>query len=141
MNEPHEQADNPIHNLIVQSFAQSRIVASRIRVDVLPELQPMARIGAERLLRAIAKRRIFDDEALVEIQVLIERIAALIEAETDVVECWDNDHHDVSGPSSWAEQRCSKTAEKLRQSERALRDLGELISAVIDHQYAETAAI
>ncbi len=141
MNDPHEQADSSIHNLIVQSFAQSRIVASSIRVDVLPALQPTARIGADRLLRAISKRRIFDDEALVEIKVLIERIAALIAAETEWVECWDNDHHDVSGPSSWTEARCSETEDKLGQADRVLRDLERYILAVLDHRYADAAAI
>ena len=141
MNAFQERPTRAHHDLLVKSFAQSRIVAANIRADILPVLQPMARTGAERLLRAIAARRIFDGETLVEIEVLIEKIAPLINAGTERVECWENDPHNVSGTASWTELRSSKQAEKLRQSERALRDLGELISAVIDHQYAETAAV
>ncbi len=129
-----------LQTLTVQSFVQSRVVAACIRADVLPSLQPTARIGAERLLRAIVARRIFNDQILIEIEVLSEKIASVIDAETERVECWDNDPHIVSEPSSWIEVRCSKQAERLLQSKRALCDLGEIISAVIDHQYAEATS-
>ena len=141
MNAFQERPTSAHHELLAKSFARSRIVAANIRADILPVLQPMARTGAERLLRAIAARRIFDGEALVEIEVLIEKIAPLINAGTERIKCWENDPHNMSGTASWTELRSSKQAEKLRQSERALRDLGELISAVIDHRYAETAAV
>ncbi len=140
MNAFQERPTRAHHDLLVKSFAQSRIVAANIRADILPVLQPMARTGAERLLRAIAARRIFDGETLVEIEVLIEKIAPLINAGIERVECWENDPHNVSGTASWTELRSSKQAERLRQAERALRDLGEIISAVIDHQYAEATS-
>ncbi len=141
MNELLEQVDNPFHNLIVRSFAQSRIVDDQIRAAVLPALNPITRVGAERLLRAIASRRIFDVETLIEIEVLIERIEALIAAETDVVECWDNDPHNVSGSASWTELRQSENAENLRRAERALLNLQMRISAVLDFQNARAAAV
>ncbi len=126
-----------VDELLLQAFAQSREVAARIRADVLPELQPTSRVGAERLLRAIASRRIFEGETCGEIEVLAERIKVMIAVETEEVACWENDPHNMSGPTCWTELRRSDAGNSLCRSADALNDLHTLISAVLDHRAAE----
>ena len=123
-----------VQELLLQAFVQSREVAKRIRADLLPALQPSSRIGAERLLRAIASRRIFDGETCVEIEVLANRIELMIADETEEVVCWDNDPHNMSGPACWTELRRSDAGNSLWRLANALNDLHALISSVLDHR-------
>lgn len=133
MNEPANHDELTFRALLLRTYAQSRQAAECIRADVLPALPPLSRNGAERLLRAIASRRLFNNETLVEIEVLADRIGTMIRAETDEVECWDNDPHDMSGPSCWTELRRTGAGEALSRAVEALGEMNELIHAVLDH--------
>tara|TARA_R100000773_G_C4213566_1_gene112585 strand:- start:583 stop:1008 length:426 start_codon:yes stop_codon:yes gene_type:complete len=141
MNEHANYSDLSFPDLLLRTYAQSRQAATSIRKDVLPALPPLSRNGAERLLRAIAARRLFNNEALVEIEVLAERISSMIDAETDEIECWDNDPHNMSGPAYWTEVRRSKAGDALSRSADALDELNRLIAAVLDHRVVETSDI
>lgn len=134
MNELGNHHELSVQELLLQAFAQSREVATLIRADLLPVLQPSSRVGAERLLRAIASRRIFDGETCVEIEVLENRIELMVADETEEVTCWDNDPHNMSGPACWTELRRSDAGNSLWRLADALNDLHTLISAVLDHR-------
>jgi hypothetical protein len=138
VNERANHGELTFHELLLRTYEQSRSVAACIRSDVLPELFPSSRLGAERLLRAIASRRIFNGETLVEIEVLTDRIGTMIRAETDEVECWDNDPHDMSGPACWMELHRTEAGEALSRARDALTELDRLIAAVLDHRVTAT---
>lgn len=138
MNERANLAELTFHELLLRTYAQSRCVAACIRADVLPELLPSSRLGAERLLRAIASRRIFNGETLVEIEVLADRISAMIDRETETIDCWDSDPHNMSGPVFWTEIRRTKAGDNLSRAKDALTELDRLIAVVLDHRATDT---
>ena len=134
MNERANHGELTFGALLLQTYAQSREVAACIRADVLGALPPLSGNGAERLLRAIASRRIFNGETLVEIEVLAVRIRTMIDRETETIDCWDNDPHNMSGPALWTEIRRTKAGEDLCRARDALTELDRLIAAVLDHR-------
>lgn len=134
MNERANLAELTFHELLLRTYAQSRCVAACIRADVLPELPPSSRLGAERLLSAIASRRIFNSGTLVEIEVLADRIGSLVNRETEAVDCWVNDPHNMSGPAFWRELHRTEVGKNLSRARDALKELDRLIAAVLDHR-------
>ena len=134
MNKGANLADLTFQELLLRTYAQSRWVATCIRADVLPELPPSSRLGAERLLRSIASRRIFSGGTVVEIEVLTDRINTLVDRETELVDCWDNDPHNMSGPACWTELHRTKVGENLSRARSALNELDRQISTVLDHR-------
>lgn len=127
-----------IDALAASAFAKSRDVATAIREDVLHNLEPRERLSPERLLDRIARRRIFDQEILVEIDVLTDRIARHVLKGTSAVEHFDADDCNASR-GGWTEQRRTPEADALSRALMVLYDLQEALLAVHDLMHAERA--
>ncbi|WP_375691452.1 hypothetical protein [Pseudooceanicola sp. LIPI14-2-Ac024] len=127
-----------IDALAASAFAKSRDVATAIQEDVLHNLKPLERSGPERLLGRIERRRIFDEETLVEIDVLTDRIARLVQEGTTTVEYVDTDECNVT-PAYWTAQRRTREADELGRALMFLYDLHETLLAVHDLMHAERA--
>ena len=141
MNERANHAELTFQALLLRTYAHSRQVAACLHADVLPALPPLSRNGADRLLRAIYSKCLFNNGTLVEIEVLADRIKTMIDAETDEVECWDNDPHNMSGPACWMELHRTEAGEALSRARDALTELDRLIAAVLDHRAIEALDI
>lgn len=129
-----------IDALAASAFAKSRLVATALREDVLHNLEPLDRRKSERLLDRIARRRIFDEEALAEIDGLSDRIVGLIQAGTTEVAHYENDECNVS-PAYWTSQRRTRAADELGRALMVLFDLQETLLAVHDLMHAERAIV
>lgn len=128
-----------IDALAAAAYAQSRLCATALRLDVLPHLKPLDRVAPERLIDAIERRRIFTQDILVEIDALIDRLSRRIEEGTTRVERFDADECNVSAPASWTEARRTRAADELGRAVIVLLQFHETLLAVHDLMHAERA--
>ena len=128
-----------IEALAARAFSISRLCAMALHADVLPNFGPQDRRGAKRLLAAIENRKIFDDEPLIELDVLIDKLSREIAKGTKVVEVTDNDPCNFSSNASWNELQRTKEADDMSRALTALLELQEALHAVHDLMHAERA--
>lgn len=125
--------------LVVAANAKARIAATAIRQDVLHHLQPLERTGPKRLLDAIERKKIFEKETLIELDVLNEKLEGIILAGTTEVERWDASVENVSALAVWTERYRTRQAEDIARAFIVLHDLQETLLAVHDLVHAEVA--
>ena len=62
----------------------------------------------------------------------------MIERDTEVIDCWDSDPDNMSGPAFWTEIRRTKAGDNLSRAKGALTELDRLIAVVLDHRASGT---
>mgnify|MGYP003652714528 CR=1 FL=1 len=128
-----------IDAIAASAFARSRDCVTAIREDVLHNVKPLDRVGFERLLGAIERRQIFTQDILVELEVQLDCLEALIHQGTTYQEMFDNDPCNVSTTNSWQETRMTDKAKDIGRAFLVLFDFYHTLLAVHDLMHAETA--
>ena len=73
-----------IEAIAAAAFAKSRDCITAIRMDVLHNIQPLERVGFERLIKTIEARQIFKPEILEELDVQMDFLTREIDKGTTV---------------------------------------------------------
>ena len=121
------------------AFAKSRECITAIRMDVLHNIQPLERLGFERLIKAIEARRIFTPEILEELDVQMDFLTREIDKGTTVHQRYDYDECNVSAPACWQERQTTERADELGRAMIMFFDLHETLQAVHDLMHAQEA--
>lgn len=137
MNKPLPITFENIEGLTAEAFADARVSATALRADVIPNLARRDRTGPERLLRAIEGRRVLDDDTLVELDVLIDKLSRLIADGTTEVECADGHEFCFSGNPSWTDTHRSREAEDMARALSVLLAFQASLQVVHDLMQAQ----
>ncbi|MGK7654966.1 hypothetical protein ACSQ76_22015 [Roseovarius sp. B08] len=126
-----------IEGIAAEAFADARICATALREDVVPNLARMERKAPERLIKAIETGQIFDDETLVELDVLINKLSRRIADGTTQVERVDDHPYCFSEDPSWTETHRTCVAEDMSRALTVLLSFHASLQAVHDLMNAQ----
>ena len=128
-----------IEAIAAAAFPKSRDCVTAIRLDVLHNIQPLKRVGFERLIKAIEARQIFKPEILEELDVQMDFLTREIGKGTTVHQHRDYDECNVSAPACWQETRTTERADELGRAMIMFFELYETLQAVHDLMHAQDA--
>lgn len=112
-----------IESLAAAAFARSRLCATALREDVVPNLKPRERRGAERLISAIDRRHIFDEEPV------IEKVSRLIASGATQTEHFIADECHIEGGATLTQTQHSAEAHELPDT---VAQANEYLSSLIE---------
>lgn len=107
------------------AFAASRDCVTALNVDIIPNLQPRERSGPKRLISAIESRRIFEQDTLTELDVLIEKVSHRILDGSENVEQFVADECHIDGGGTITHLHRTSDADALARAaiaDRVQRD-------------------
>jgi hypothetical protein len=128
-----------IEALGASAFATARDCVTVIQQHVLHNIEPLKRVGFERLIKAIEARQILTQEMLVELDVQICFLIRQIDAGTTQHEMYDNDECNVSNSRSWVETHLTQRAHDLNTAVRVLISLQNKANSIQDLLHADEA--
>jgi hypothetical protein len=128
-----------IEAIAAAGFAKSRDCITAIRMDVLHNIQPLERVGFERLIKLIEARQIFKPEILEELDVQMDFLTCEIDKGTTVHQHRDYDECNVSAPACWQETQTTQRADELGRAMIMFFELYETLQAVHDLMHAQEA--
>jgi len=128
-----------IEAIAASAFPKSRDCVTAVRLDGLHNIQPLERVGFERLIKAIDARQIFTAEILEELDVQIDFLTREIANGTTVHQHFDYDECNVSAPACWQEKHRTERADELGRAMIMFLDLNETLQAVHDLMHAQNA--
>lgn len=131
MNLQDLQKLETVEERAAQAFAASRDCVTALNVDIIPNLHPRERTGPKRLISAIENRRIFEQDTLTELDVLIEKVSRRILHGSEQIEQFVADECHTDGGGTVTHHHQTFEAEALA---RALPFLIELKEALLDVQ-------
>lgn len=137
MNEQLPVIFENIEGIAAEAFAHARICATALCEDVIPNLGRMERTGPERLIKTIRNGHIFDNETLVELDVLINKLSHLIADDTTVVERVDDHPFCFSAQPSWTEAHRTRETEDMARALTVLLFFQASLHSVHDLMQAE----
>jgi hypothetical protein len=108
-------------------------------MDVLHNIQPLERIGFERLIKIIEARQIFKPEILEELDVQMDFLTREIDKGTTVHQHRDYDECNISAPGCWQGTRTTVRADELGRAMIRFSELYETLQAVHDLMHAQEA--
>lgn len=118
------------------AFAASRDCAYELRRDVIPNLGPHERRGAQHLVSRIDSQRIFDQEALNDLDAVIEAVKRRIDDGTTTVEQFTADVCHIDGGAVQTHRHRTADSEALVLALPFLLDLRDSIHEVFDVMHA-----
>lgn len=137
MNQPLPQGFDTVEVRAADAFAASRDCADALRHDVIPNLQkPRDRRGAERLISAIERQRIFDQDTRNELEGLIETVSRRILDGTTTTEQFVADDCHIDGGGGYMHRQQTEEADALARALPFLLALNDYIHDVFDLMHA-----
>lgn len=118
------------------AFAASRDCVTALNVDIIPNLQPRERSGPKRLISAIESRRIFEQDTLTELDVLIEKVSHRILDGSENVEQFVADECHIDGGGTITHLHRTSDADALARALPLLIEFNETLLDVHDLMHA-----
>lgn len=139
MNNPLPLGFDNIEFRAAEAFAVSRVCVTALRQDIIPNLQPRERRGAEHMILSIRQRRIFDQETLNELDALIDIVSRRILDGTTTSEQFVADDCHIDGGNVLKHRQRTDEADELSRALPVLLELQNCLHDVFDLMHAARA--